>query len=93
MHVCVCVCVCIGEEAVKAKNTFYYLTYTGSVILDDTSDPNLRKVHFQFQFFYILVIFVCMCVCVCVCVRVCVCVTGSRGSDPPFWPDAISAPD
>jgi WD40 repeat protein len=32
-----------GEEAVKAKNTFYYLTYNGSIDLDTASDPNMRK--------------------------------------------------
>ena len=55
--VCVCVCMCVchdvscmtlyeGEEAVKAKNTFYYLTYNGSVDLDRASDPHTRKVTF-----------------------------------------------
>ena len=39
-------CVCVsGEEAVKAKNSFYYLTYQGSIDLDSTTtDPQLRKV-------------------------------------------------
>ncbi|CAI8037971.1 Putative neurobeachin homolog [Geodia barretti] len=32
-----------GEESVKAKNTFYYLTYQGSIDLDATTDPQLRK--------------------------------------------------
>ena len=34
----------LGEESVKAKNTFYYLTYQGSIDLDATTDPQLRKV-------------------------------------------------
>ena len=33
-----------GEEAVKAKNVFYYLTYTGAVDLESIQDPQLRKV-------------------------------------------------
>ncbi len=33
-----------GEEAVKAKNVFYYLTYTGAINLDSVTDANLRKV-------------------------------------------------
>ena len=34
----------VGEEAVRAKNTFYYLTYNESVDLDRASDPHTRKV-------------------------------------------------
>ena len=37
-------CECLGEEAVKSKNVFYYLTYTGAVDLDSITDPKLRKV-------------------------------------------------
>ena len=44
-------CICTlhsGEEAVKAKNTFYYLTYHGSIDLDTASDPSMRKVSHWF---------------------------------------------
>lgn len=55
LSACLCKCahtvqLCIlllgiaGEEAVKAKNVFYYLTYTGMFDLDSISDPHLRKV-------------------------------------------------
>ena len=33
-----------GDEAVKAKNVFYYLTYTGAVNLESIQDTQLRKV-------------------------------------------------
>lgn len=33
-----------GEEAIKAKNVFYYLTYTGAVDLESIQDSLLRKV-------------------------------------------------
>ena len=33
-----------GEEAIKAKNVFYYLTYTGAVDLESIHEPRLRKV-------------------------------------------------
>ena len=34
-----------GEEAILAKNVFYYLTYEGSVNLDAIEDPLTRKVN------------------------------------------------
>ncbi|XP_065190156.1 lipopolysaccharide-responsive and beige-like anchor protein [Sycon ciliatum] len=41
-----------GEEAVKAKNTFYYLTYEGSVQLDQVTDPiSLKAVEQQINSF------------------------------------------
>ena len=43
-----CMYIHIGEEAVKAKNTFYYLTYNGSIDLDTATDPNMRKVIIHF---------------------------------------------
>ena len=33
----------IGEDAVKAYNVFYYLTYEGSVDIDEINDPILKK--------------------------------------------------
>jgi factor associated with neutral sphingomyelinase activation len=32
-----------GEEAIKADNVFYHLTYEGAVNLDSISDPNMRN--------------------------------------------------
>lgn len=37
-------CFSTGDEAIKAKNVFYYLTYTGAVDLESIHDPQLRKV-------------------------------------------------
>lgn len=34
-----------GKAAEEADNVFYYLTYEGSVDLDDIEDPMQRKVH------------------------------------------------
>ena len=39
-----CFCTNVGDEAVKAKNVFYYLTYNGAVDLDSIEDPKLRRV-------------------------------------------------
>ena len=40
----VSLCFNAGDEAVKAKNVFYYLTYTGAVDLESIQDSQLRKV-------------------------------------------------
>lgn len=40
----VSLCFNAGDEAIKAKNVFYYLTYTGAVDLESIQDSQLRKV-------------------------------------------------
>lgn len=41
---CATYCTNTGEEAVKARNVFYYLTYNGAVDLDTIDDPKLKQV-------------------------------------------------
>ena len=70
-----------GEEAIKARNVFYYLTYTGAVDLESISDPQLRKV--------------CQSVADYLTQDSTLCgftdyYIGSRGSDSPLWPDTSS---
>ena len=45
MYMYIIIYTCIGEEAVKAKNTFFYLTYNGCIDLDSVTDPHMRKVY------------------------------------------------
>ena len=53
-------CICLpGEEAIKAKNVFYYLTYVGAVRLEAIEDQQLRRVS--------------MCGCICVGMDMCRC--------------------
>lgn len=46
MYLAIYLFVIKGEEAIQAKNVFYYLTYTGAVDLESVSDPKLRKVRY-----------------------------------------------
>jgi hypothetical protein len=36
-----------GPEAVRATNVFYYLTYEGSVDMDNISDPVMKEVTYH----------------------------------------------
>lgn len=36
----------LGPEAIRATNVFYYLTYEGSVDLENMTDPVMREVRF-----------------------------------------------
>ena len=40
---------CVGPEAVRATNVFYYLTYEGSVDMENISDPVMREVKYSFS--------------------------------------------
>lgn len=44
-----CVFFCVGPEAVRATNVFYYLTYEGSVDMENISDPVMREVKYSFS--------------------------------------------
>lgn len=43
-----------GPEAVRATNVFYYLTYEGSVDMENISDPVMKEVKYNFSFRYTL---------------------------------------
>jgi hypothetical protein len=51
---------CVGPEAVRATNVFYYLTYEGSVDMENISDPVMREVKYSF----VLLLYVGLCVIV-----------------------------
>jgi hypothetical protein len=41
---------CAGPEAVRATNVFYYLTYEGSVDMENISDLVMKEVKYNFSF-------------------------------------------
>ena len=81
---------CSGEEAMKAKNVFYYLTYTGAVDLDSVTDPQMRKViftmHINYQALLVLVVSSEL-IPIVISLRL----LGSGRSDAAFWTDPLSA--
>lgn len=49
----------VGPEAVRATNVFYYLTYEGSVDMENISDPVMREVKSaSVQICFVLLLFV-----------------------------------
>lgn len=56
----------VGPEAVRATNVFYYLTYEGSVDMENISDPVMREVNYSFSSDMLCTALISLFVCCCI---------------------------